>query len=64
MREDQSTQDWVNLDKSNIFEVLFEQGHKLKEDIAAIMSLAKSNSGFDPVNFITKINTEGCKQVT
>ena len=52
-------QDWVNLPKSNIFGILFRQGYMKKKDPTVVLSLAMSNSSFDPANFIIEANTKG-----
>ena len=62
-REDQSTQDWVNIAESIIFEFLFRQGYRKKEDCTNVMPFAMSNNGFDHVDFINEANTEGYKKV-
>jgi len=64
MRKDQSIQGYINLAKSKIFRILFRQGYKKKKDLTTILSLSISNNVIDPINFITKVDTEGWKQMT
>ena len=43
-KKEQSTKDWVDLADTNIFRMLFDQGHRQKEDPVVVLSLSMSNS--------------------
>ena len=44
--------------------MLFGQGCRKKEDPTVVLSLAMSNIGINPANFITEAQAEGHKQLT
>ena len=63
VKEDWSTLDWVNMAKSNIFRILFDQGHWKNDDPAIVLSPTISNNGFDLAIFIIEVKTQCCKQL-
>jgi len=60
-KKGQLTKDSVDLAKNNILGMLFGQGYRKKKDPSIAISVALSNGGFNPTNFITKVQAEGYK---
>ena len=63
MKEDMSMQDWLASLKATSLRSYLGKTIARKNTVLLFLPFALSNSGFNPTNFISEANAEGCTQV-